>query len=45
MAALFLRKKPHSPPTSRVDGFHSLSGHFGEEKNLLTQVGFKVWIA
>jgi hypothetical protein len=31
--------------TSRVDGFHSQSGHFGEEKKLLTQLGFKVWIA
>jgi len=38
-------KSPQYLPTSRVDEFHSHSGHFGEEKNLLTHLGFKVWIA
>jgi hypothetical protein len=38
-------KSPQYLPTSRLDGFYSQSGHFAEEKNLLTQLGFKIGIA
>jgi len=34
-------KEPQYPLNRRLDGAHSWSGHFGDEKNLLPLLGFK----